>query len=79
MSSSWCFWCDVSDIQWKANVSGLRCSIQRIKDMCFRQDLQKANRLGIVHETIFDFVEIKNFIVPPLHLGLGLGNNILDI
>ena len=34
MSSSWCFWCDASAIQWKSNVSGLRWSIQRIKDMC---------------------------------------------
>jgi hypothetical protein len=51
---------------------------KKIKYMCVRTDLKKTKRLGIVHEPIFDSVEINNFIVPPLNLGLVLGNNILD-
>ena len=47
--------------------------------MAQRTDIAiKSRRLGIVSLPIFDTIEVSNYIVPHLHLGLGLSNNIFD-
>ena len=53
-------------------------NVDDIKDISLRTDLKCLKRLGIVHQPIFDAILIQNYVVPPLHIGLGLSNNFLD-
>ena len=78
MSGCWCFCCQASPSQLKNNITGFNWNVDGIKDMSLRSDLKKAKRLGIVRQPIFDAISIQNYVVPHLHIGLGLSNNVLD-
>jgi hypothetical protein len=86
MSGSWCMWCDSHPSQWNNDLStdreNLLWTIQRlkeVKDKITRGELKQAkDKLGVVEYPIWDFIEPCNYMLPQLHIEIGLTNNVLD-
>jgi hypothetical protein len=85
MSTQWCTWCKLSRVKWSNpnHVRGEPWSIEGIQNVHFsvaENNLHEMpeNIRGCTAVPLFDAVPIENFIVPMLHLLIGVGNALLE-
>lgn len=86
MSGSWCMWCDSHPSQWNNDLSTDRESqlwtiqkLKEVKNKITRGELKQAkDKLGVVEYPIWDFIEPDNYMLPQLHIEIGLTNNVLE-
>ena len=80
MEGHWCVWCNLSKNDWKDenHEIGTHWTIERLNTHRELQHNTANLRKGVVKPLLCDTVEITNYIVPCLHLLLGLGNEPLD-
>jgi hypothetical protein len=85
MSTQWCTWCKLSRVEWSNpnHVRGEPWSIegiQRVRFSVAENNLLEMpeNIKGCTAIPLFDAVPIENFIVPVLHLLIGVGNALLE-
>jgi hypothetical protein len=85
MSSVWCTWCKLSKTDWTRTGHNLgECwtidGIHEVRENVRLGSLTNVpeNIKGCTKIPLFDSVPVKNYIVPVLHLHIGVGNNLLD-
>ena len=85
MSSVWCTWCKLSKTEWARTGHNLgECwtidGIHEVRENVRLGSLTNVpeNIKGCTKIPLFDSVPVKNYIVPVLHLHIGVGNNLLD-
>jgi hypothetical protein len=86
MSGHWCIWCELSPAQWaiEGHLQGEHWTFEKIFSL--RQMIQELEQRGIKPEAavikgfteqpLLDAVQIEDFIVPALHIAIGLGNHL---
>jgi hypothetical protein len=85
MSSVWCTWCKLSKSAWALPDHNLG-ELWTIGDLCHVRDNVAAGNIsndpenikGCTELPLFDSVPVENYIVPVLHLLIGIGNNLLE-
>ena len=72
----WCVWCNLIKNEWKDenHERGRHLTIERLNTHRALQHNRPNLRKGVVEPVLCDTVELTNYIVPCLHLLLGLGN-----
>jgi len=85
MSSVWCTWCKLSKVEWAQTGHPLgECwTINDLLDLrqnvaCGNLASVTENLKGCMEEPLFDSVPVDNYIIPVLHLLIGIGNNLLN-
>jgi len=85
MSSVWCTWCKLSKVEWAQAGHPLdECwTINDLLDLrqnvaCGNLASVPENLKGCTEEPLFDCVPVDNYIIPVLHLLIGIGNNLLN-
>jgi hypothetical protein len=80
MEGHWCIWCNLCKNDWseKNHLLGTPWTINALTVHCATTHTTRNERKGVVKPVVYDTVEVKDYIVPCLHLLLGLGNNPLD-
>ena len=81
-ASHWCTYCDTSLALFKKEVSieGQPWNLEKLNEHLKRLEsgnLNKGNadeRKGVSSEVLFDFVDIDHYVMPTLHLMLGIVN-----
>jgi hypothetical protein len=85
MSSFWCMWCSKHPSEWSNShptspeqlwtIQGLKAH----KDKILLQKLKDPKDIsGVVTYPVWDFIEPSHYIIPILHVEIGLVNNALD-
>ena len=81
-ASHWCTYCDTSSALWKTegSIEGQPWILEKLNEHLKRLEsgeLNKRNadeRKGVSSEALFDFVDIDHYVMPALHLLLGIVN-----
>lgn len=78
-ANNWCIHCMLNSSQWsEANHGKGGCwSIDKLNDIA-DSDKKGPNRMGVKRRTYFPWIPIENYILPILHLCIGLGNDVID-
>ncbi len=85
MSSSWCMWCQSHPSNWKFHPlppteHWTIAKIKGHKELIDHNNLKEPRHvLGIVNNPVWDFVEVKNYIFPELHVEIGIVNNVGNV
>jgi hypothetical protein len=85
MSTAWCPWCILSKSQWSASghQPGELWTIDKIIDVRGKIDSgelkeEPEHQRGCTKLPLFDSIPIANFIVPVLHILIGVGNALVN-
>jgi len=85
MSTAWCPWCILSKVQWSASnhKPGQLWTIDNIVDICEKVDWKELSEdpellRGFTKLPLFDLIPIQNYIVPVLHILIGVGNAVVN-
>jgi hypothetical protein len=85
MSTAWCPWCMLSKVQWslKNHDKGELWTIDKIIQLREKVDLKELSEepeylRGCTKVPLFDSVPIENYIVPVLHILIGVGNSLVN-
>jgi hypothetical protein len=85
MSDSWCTWCMISKVQWNgtAHLPGELWTIE--KDYEIHHNVTEngmpaipENIEGCTDKPLFNAIPICNFVIPILHVIIGIGNSLVD-
>jgi len=78
-ASSWCIYCKLSPSAWSApgHTKGEVWDIDGLQEMA-DSNAKGAKRLGVKRRPYFPWIPVENYILPVLHLCIGLGNNVID-
>jgi hypothetical protein len=84
MSGSWCMWCHSHPSEWHSFGQNFPCwtieSLKSHKDEVIHEKYKDPKDIcGVVSYPVWDFVELSHYILPELHIEIGLLNNALDI
>jgi hypothetical protein len=85
MATQWCTWCKLSKVQWSNpnHAVGEPWTIDKIHEVRLNVAennlVQTAENIrGCTAAPLFDAVPVENFIVPVLHILIGIGNALID-
>jgi hypothetical protein len=83
MSGKWCYICKLGHAQFK-NQSAAREKWTWTKLAQTLQELREQGEgvdslLGVKNDAWFPFIKITNYVVPLLHVEIGIGNDLLDL
>ncbi len=85
MSSYWCMWCNLHPQEWSKsgkNIPAVPWTIQSLKahfDKVVLENLKEPRDISrVVMYPVWDFIEPSHYVVPILHIEIGLVNNVMD-
>ncbi len=85
MATAWCPWCRLSKLEWssKDHERGETWSIDKIIQLRERVEqglltVSPENIRGCTEMPLFDAVPIENYVVPVLHILIGVGNALVN-
>ena len=85
MSSYWCMWCNLHPQEWSKsgkNIPAVPWTIQSLKahfDKVVLENLKEPRDIsGVVMYPVWDIIEPSHYVVPILHIEIGLVNNVMD-
>jgi hypothetical protein len=85
MSGAWCAYCWLAHADWQAlehtdgqawTIESLGIHLEKLNDGTLNKKIPQEVR-GVTAKVMFDAVPLKNWIVPVLHICIGIGNGIL--
>mmetsp|Transcript_24585 Transcript_24585/g.38594 ORF Transcript_24585/g.38594 Transcript_24585/m.38594 type:complete len:992 (+) Transcript_24585:233-3208(+) len=78
-ANSWCIYCMLGPQQWSIpNHDRGQCwTMEDLNEMA-DSDKKGAKRMGVKRRSYFPWIPLKNYILPILHLCIGLGNDVID-
>ena len=87
-SNHWCIYCKYSPSEWTKAFhdegegvcppAGERWTIDGLNSMADDSTKKDAKRLGVKKRTFFPWIPVENYILPVLHLKIGLINDVID-
>ena len=86
MSSYWCMWCTLPKPEWNNKSTPVSqaalWTIESLKAHCDKVVVEKLKEprdiSGVVMYPVWDFIEPSHYVVPILHIEIGLVNNAID-
>jgi hypothetical protein len=85
MSGSWCTWCMLSKARWidAAHLPGELWTIEKIYEIHHNvtengMPAIPENGKGCTDKPLFNAIPICNFVIPILHIIIGIGNSLVD-
>ena len=78
-ANHWCIYCKLAPSAWSklGHDKGERWDITGLCQMA-DSSVKGSKRLGVKRQPYFPWIPVKNYILPVLHLCIGLGNNVID-
>jgi hypothetical protein len=78
-ANSWCIYCKHGPPQWSVpnHDKGECWTMEDLEEMA-DSNKKGTKRMGVKRRTYFPWIPVENYILPVLHLKIGLGNNVID-
>lgn len=78
-ANSWCIYCMHGPQQWSIpnHDKGQCWTMEDLNEMA-DSDKKGPKRMGVKRRSYFPWIPLKNYILPILHLCIGLGNDVID-
>ncbi len=77
-ANHWCIYCKLAPSAWsRPHDKGELWDIAGLCQMADSSD-KGSKRLGVKRQPYFPWIPVENYILPVLHLCIGLGNNVID-
>ena len=77
MSGEWCIFCYLRKLQWlNEHEKGQPRTIENIIELAGKTNLKGAARMGVKTTPYWEFIPIRNYAIPLLHIMIGVFNDV---